>query len=394
MDAIASYRQELDDLERQGLYRRVQTIASASGGKVTIDGTEALLFCSNDYLGLSSHPLLAGRSIDAVRRFGTSSGASRLVSGTMTLHTDLEDEIARFKRKERAILFNSGYAANTGIISSLVGSGDVVFSDRLNHASIVDGSILSRARLLRYRHGDMDHLRDLLRLHRGNGRALIVSDGVFSMDGDLAPFHDLVQLKEEFDALLMIDDAHGTGVMGEGGRGSSFAAGLDDKIDIQMGTFGKALGSYGAYAAASETIIEYLINRARSFIFSTSLPPAVVAASSAALRIVLSPEGDRLRERLWSNVRRFVSCLEAAGFGTSPSTSQIIPVMVGDQNVTMEFAKRLFQRGIFVQGIRPPTVPRGTSRLRCTVMAVHSDADIDRAAEALITVGRELGIIG
>lgn len=394
MDAIASYRRELDDLEREGLYRRTCPISSVSSGSVTIGGSEALLFCSNDYLGLSLHPRLAERSIEAVRQFGTSTGASRLVSGTTVIHAELEQEIARFKGKERAILFNSGYAANTGIISALVGKGDVIFSDRLNHASIVDGSILSHARLVRYRHGDMDHLRELLRQQRGTGRALVVSDGVFSMDGDRAPFHDLVMLKEEFDALLMIDDAHGTGVMGEGGRGSSFAAGVADRIDIQMGTFGKALGSYGAYAAASETVVEYLVNRARSFIFSTSLPPAVVAASSAALQIVLSPEGERLRERLWMNVRRFVSLLEGSGFVTSPSTSQIIPVMVGDQKTTMEFARRLFQRGVFVQGIRPPTVPRGTSRLRCTVMASHSDADIDRAADALIVVGRELGVIG
>jgi len=388
-----SLRQELERLRREGLYRRLSPISETGQGRVVINGKELLLFCSNDYLGLSTHPHLSRRSMEAIGRYGTSTGASRLVSGTNQLHCALEEEIARFKGKERALLFNSGYAANTGIISALVSEGDVIFSDRLNHASIIDGAILSRARLVRYRHRDMDDLRSLLKKHRGTGRVLIVTDGVFSMDGDVAPLEALVSIREEFDALLMVDDAHATGVMGEKGRGSAHAAGVADRVDIQMGTFGKALGSFGAYVAASGTIVEYLLNRSRSFIFSTSLPPAVIAASLAAVELVQSPEGEEMRKRLEANRDRLVGQLAAAGLSTAPSTTQIVPVMVGDPHTTMEYARRLLDRGIFVQGIRPPTVPRGTSRLRCTVMATHTPQDIDRCAAALIEVGRDLGVI-
>ncbi|GAB4296226.1 MAG: 8-amino-7-oxononanoate synthase [Desulfuromonadia bacterium] len=387
------FREELDQLHREGLYRRFLPVSSVGDAMVELDGAKTLLFCSNDYLGLSTHPILSQRSMEATARFGTSTGASRLVSGTNLLHVELEEEISRFKGTERALVFNSGYAANTGVISALVSDGDFIFSDRLNHASIIDGSILSRAKLIRYHHNDMDHLRSLLKKHRGKGRGLIVSDGVFSMDGDLPPFADLVALKEEFDLVLMIDDAHGTGVMGEKGRGSSHEAGVADRVDIHMGTFGKALGSFGAYVAASETIVEYLINRSRSFIFSTSLPPAVIGASRAGVELVQSPEGEELRRRLRANRQRLVQQLTDAGFSTTPSTTQIVPIMVGDPHRTMEFARRLLQRGIFLQGIRPPTVPRGTSRLRCTVMAAHTAEQIDRCAAALIQVGGELGVI-
>ena len=262
-----------------------------------------VLLCSNNYLGLANHPLLKEAAISAVEHYGTGSGASRLVSGTMELHEALERRIAAFKGTEAALVFNSGYAANTGIIPAIADRGDVIFSDRLNHASIVDGALLSRAKLVRYPHNDMITLRRLLSETESIGRRLIVTDGVFSMDGDLAPLKELVSIKEEFGALLMVDDAHATGVLGATGRGSAEQCGVKAGIDIHMGTLGKALGSFGAYAAASREIIDYLINRARSFIFSTSLPPAVLAAGIAALDVVDSPEGAELRRKLANNSR-------------------------------------------------------------------------------------------
>jgi glycine C-acetyltransferase len=278
-------------------------------------------------------------------------------------------------------------------IPALTGKGDIIFCDRLNHASILDGCLLSRAKLVRYPHNDMPVLRRLLAGNDTAGRRLIISDGVFSMDGDLARLPELVALKKEFDALLMVDDAHGTGVLGSGGRGTAEHFGLMSGIDIHMGTLGKALGSFGAYAAASGEIIEYLVNRARSFIFSTSLPPAVLAASIAAFDVVDSPEGASLRENLTSNVEFFRSALQAAGFDTMGSETQIVPVFVGEPEPVMEFSRLLLDEGIFVQGIRPPTVPAGSCRLRCTLMATHSRADLERAVEAIVRVGKRIGVV-
>jgi glycine C-acetyltransferase len=332
-------------------------------------------------------------AIRGVERYGVSSGASRLVSGNMELHEALEKRTAAFKGTEAALVFNSGYAANTGIIPVLAGKGDVIFSDRLNHASIVDGCLLSRARLVRYPHNDMAALRRLLDETSVSGRRLIVVDGVFSMDGDLAPLRDIVALKKAYDALLMVDDAHGTGVLGRSGRGSAELCGAMAEIDIQMGTFGKALGSFGAYVASSREIVHMLINRARSFIFSTSLPPAVLATSLAALDLVDSPEGAELRERLTTNANLFRGALQAAGCDTMGSVTQIVPIFVGEAGPAMEFSRLLLEEGVFVQGIRPPTVPAGSCRLRCTVMATHTADDLTRAAEVIAKTGKRLGII-
>lgn len=390
---MSFFSAELNILREQGLYRSLRQIAGSQGPRVTLDGREVLLLCSNNYLGLAEHPELVRASVTAVERYGAGSGAARLVSGTMELHAALESRLAAFKGTESALVFNSGYAANTGILGAIAGKGDVIFSDRLNHASIVDGAILSRARLVRYPHGDVAALRRLLTQHRGTGRAIIVTDGVFSMDGDLAPLAALAELKMEFGALLMVDDAHGTGVLGANGRGSVEACGVADAVDIQMGTLGKALGSFGAYAAASREIIEFLINRARSFIFSTSLPPAVLAAAHAALAVVTSSVGKDLRERLQANATTFRCALAAAGFDTMGSTTQIVPLKVGDAHLTMEFTQRLLDRGIFVQGIRPPTVPAGSCRLRCALMATHTAADLEGAVAVITATGRELGVI-
>jgi glycine C-acetyltransferase len=384
---------QLDRLKEQGLYRQMRLVEGSMPGRVSVDGKEALLLCSNNYLGLADHPALKKAAQRAVERWGTSSGASRLVSGTMALHRFLEERIASFKGTEAALAFNSGYAANTGIISALAGRGDLIFSDRLNHASIVDGALLSRATLVRYPHNDPAALRQALERHRTRGLRLIVTDGVFSMDGDIARLSELVALKKEFDALLMVDDAHGAGVLGETGRGSAELCGVMQDIDIQMGTLGKGLGSFGAYAAASREVIDWLVNSARSFIFSTSLPPAVLAASLAAFDIVDSPEGADLRRRLSDNTGYFRDSLRAAGFDTLGSETQIVPLLVGDAGQTMTFSRHLLERGVFVQGIRPPTVPAGACRLRCTLMATHAREELEQAVGAIIEVGESLGVM-
>ncbi|WP_328754081.1 8-amino-7-oxononanoate synthase [Geomesophilobacter sediminis] len=389
---MPTYSEELDALAAEGLYRRMRLIAGAQGSRVQLDGKEVLLLCSNNYLGLASHPALKAASAAALEQ-GTGSGAARLVSGNMELHEQLEERLAAFKGTERALLFNTGYAANTGIISALVGRGDTVFSDRLNHASIVDGALLSRATFVRYPHCDTAALEKLLSEKRGKGRCLIVTDGVFSMDGDIAPLAALVGLARRFDALLMVDDAHGSGVLGATGRGSGELCGVTGGIDVQMGTLGKGFGSFGAYAAASAEICDYLVNKARSFIFSTSLPPAVLAASLAAIEVVDSAEGARLRDQLARNAVLFKTRLEQAGFDTMGSQTQIIPVFVGPAETTMEFSQLLLEEGIFVQGIRPPTVPAGSCRLRCTLMATHTEEEIAEAAEKIISVGKALHVI-
>lgn len=388
-----TFREELKKLRAEGLYRQLRLVEGAQTDRVMLDGREVLLLCSNNYLGLATHPSLKKAAIRAVELYGTGSGAARLVSGNMELHEALERRIATFKGTEAALLFNSGYAANTGIISAIVGKGAVIFSDRLNHASILDGSLLSRAQLVRYPHKDSISLRRLLSETKSAGRRLIITDGVFSMDGDLAPLQELVALKREFGALLMVDDAHGTGILGATGRGSGEHLGVMGGIDIQMGTLGKAIGSFGAYVAASREIVEYLINRARSFIFSTSLPPAVLAASLAAFDLIDSDEGAELREKLACTTRMFRNALNGAGFDTMGSATQIVPVYVGGAGDVMKFSRMLLDDGIFVQGIRPPTVPSGSCRLRCTLTATHEARDIERAIAAIAAAGKKLGII-
>jgi len=386
-------REELESIRSRGLYRTTRRVEGKQGARVTVDGRDLLMLCSNNYLGLADHPALVEASIKGAEQYGTSSGASRLVSGTMSLHEQLEADIADFKGTEAALLFNGGYVANIGIIGALAGRGDVIFSDRLNHASIVDGALLSSARLVRYPHNDMSALARLLEKHRGEGRAVIVTDAVFSMDGDMAPLQELVALKRRHGAILVVDDAHGGGIFGPTGAGTAEECGVSADVDVLMGTFGKALGSFGAYAACSGEIRELLVNRARSFIFSTSLPPAVLAASREALRIVRSPEGEKLRNDLLANAAYFRALLTAAGFSLPEGCTQIIPILTGDADVTMKFSERLCDEGLFLQGIRPPTVPAGACRLRCTVMATHARADLQWAVGRITCVGRTLGVL-
>ena len=382
---------ELEHLAQSGMLRSLRVVEGGQGPKVRVNGREVLLLCSNNYLGIADHPALVEKMVAATREFGAGSGASRLISGTMPPHAALEERIAEFKGTSAALLFNSGYAANTGILQGLLGPDDVIFSDELNHASIIDGCRLARARTLVYPHCDTTALAELMERERSKrkGRWLIVTDGVFSMDGDLAPLAELCDLKEAHDALLMVDDAHGTGVLGARGRGTGEFCHCLERIDLHMGTLGKALGSAGAYLAAERVVIDTLINHSRSFIFSTSLPPGVAAAAMAAIDLVDCEEGRQLRERLEQNRLKLAGALTAGGMDLLGSTTQIIPVLTREPVLTMQMTARLLEDGIFLQGIRPPTVSPGRCRLRATVMASHDADDLTRAAEQIIAVYRE-----
>jgi len=384
------WSKELAELDVAGMRRSLRTV-DGQGPRAVVDDRDVLLLCSNNYLGLAGHPALLEAAAAATWRYGAGSGASRLVSGTLPPHARLEERLATFKGSEAALLFNSGFAANTGILQGLFGPDDIIFSDALNHASLVDGCRLSRARTVVYPHGDVTTLETLLAAEapRRRGRWLIVTDGVFSMDGDLAPLAALCDLKERFDALLMVDDAHGTGVLGASGRGTAEHLGCLGRIDLQMGTLGKALGCAGAYLAAPRVVIDTLINRSRPFIFSTSLPPAVPAAALAALEVVTSAEGAQLRADLHRNVELFAGRLRSAGLDLFASATQIVPILVGAPVPTMAITRRLLDESIFLQGIRPPTVPEGSCRLRATVMATHDPLDLERAAERIAAAVRE-----
>jgi len=385
------WQHELNELDIHGMRRTLRTV-DGQGPRALVDGREVLLLCSNNYLGLAGHPALLEAAVAATWRYGAGSGASRLVSGTLPPHAQLEERLAAFKGTETALLFNSGYAANTGILQGLFGPDDVIFSDELNHASLIDGCRLSRARTVVYPHCDHHALERLMagEAAKRKGRWLIVTDGVFSMDGDMAPLPALCELKERFDALLMVDDAHGTGVLGAGGRGTGEELGCLGRIDLHMGTLGKALGCAGAYLAAPRPVIDTLINRSRSFIFSTSLPPATPAAALAALDLVESSEGARLRGNLRHNRELFAERLRKSGLDLLTSATQIVPILIGEPAPTMAITSRLLATGIFLQGIRPPTVPEGTCRLRATVMATHDPGELEQAAELIaVTVEQQ-----
>jgi 8-amino-7-oxononanoate synthase len=380
------FERELDILREQHLLRTPVRIGSMQGPRVIVNRREAILLCSNNYLGLAEHPFLKQAARSALERFGVGSGASRLVSGNMELHEELESRIAAFKGTEAAIVFNSGYAANTGVIPAVAGERDVILSDSLNHASIIDGCRLSGARTEVYRHCDLEHVESLLKNYHTSRRKLIVTDGVFSMDGDIAPLSELVDLADHYDAIVMVDDAHATGVLGDRGRGTAEHFNLRGRIPIQMGTLGKALGSFGAYVAGDRDLIQYLMNTCRSYIFSTSLPPAVCAASIAALELVDAESWRRLKLR--KNRDRLVRGLASKGIEISGSETPIIPVITRSANKAMETAQILLEHGVFASAIRPPSVPVESSRIRATVMASHNDADIDRAIDAFDIAAR------
>jgi 8-amino-7-oxononanoate synthase len=381
MPARDEWAQELAELEARGLRRWLRVSAGAPGRTVVLDGREVLDFSSNNYLGLADHPALARAAIRATERHGTSAGAARLVLGTQPLHVELEQALAAFHHRPAALLFSSGYHANIGVLHALARDGDVIFSDALNHASIIDGCRLSRARVVVYPHLDVAALADLLARHPGR-RRIVVTDAVFSMDGDRAPLAELAALCHRHDAVLMLDEAHATGALGPGGRGIAAEAGV--LPDVHVGTLGKSFGSFGAYVAGERSLIELLANRARSFVFTTALPPGVVAATLAAVHLLQSGEGDARRARLATHIARFRQGLAELGLlRPGAGTTPIFPVIVGDERQTMACSQRLFERGIHAQGIRPPTVPPGTARLRFALMATHEPEDLDHALTEL-----------
>ena len=382
---------ELDQLRQQGLFRPLRVLSSPQDTEAVVDGKRVLNLSSNNYLGLTTHPALERAMIDATEQFGAGSGAVRTIAGTMTIHEELERRLASFKHTDASLVFQSGFTANLGVLQSIVKEGDVIISDELNHASIIDGIRLSKAERSIFKHRDLDDLERHLEKHRDKRVRLVVSDGVFSMDGDIAPLPGIVERAERFGALVMVDDAHASGVLGQNGRGSVNHFKLDGRVDLQIGTLSKAIGVLGGYVAADQSVRDFLIHRARPFLFSTSHPPGVAAACIAALDVLLA-EPERI-DRLWKNTARFKAGLKRLGYETGTSETPITPVIVGKGSVAMELSDRLFQMGIFAQGIGYPTVPEGRARIRTIVTSMHTDAQLDRALEAFEKGGKELGIL-
>ena len=385
------FNKQLDELAARHLARRLTPLHSGVGPVVDMAGRQILLFASNDYLGLAMHPEVIQAAVEATQQFGAGAGAARLVSGSLPPHQELETALAQFKGTEAALTYSSGYLANIGTIPALIGQGGLILADRLCHASLIDGCRLSAADFRIYRHNDTDHLRSLLAARRQTRRTLIVTDGLFSMDGDLAPLPELNRLAQEYEADLYIDDAHGTGVMGPHGRGTAEYFDLDTQISFQMGTLGKALGSSGAYIAGPSTLIQYLMNTSRSFIFTTAPPPSSAAAATTAIGII-QREPER-RARLWANRERLFTGLTQMGFSLSPSVSPIMPILVGNAETALSFAEHLFAEGIYAPAIRPPTVPDATSRIRVTVTSEHTAGHIDQALAAFKRAGQSAGLI-
>jgi len=383
--------EELDQLKKNGLFRPLRVLASAQDTEVVVDGKRVLNLSSNNYLGLTTHPRLKRAMVKATEELGAGSGAVRTIAGTMAIHEELESRLAEFKHTEASLVFQSGFTANLGVLQSLVKEGDVIISDELNHASIIDGIRLSKAERSIFKHRDLDDLERHLEKHREKRVKLVVTDGVFSMDGDIAPLAGIVDRAERFGAMIMVDDAHASGVLGKNGRGSVNHFGLDGRVDLQMGTLSKAIGVLGGYVAAPQPVRDFLIHRARPFLFSTSHPPSVVATCIAALDIL--EEDTSLVERLWENTAFFKSGLEQLGFNTGKSETPITPVIVGEGALAMKFSNRLFQEGVFAQGIVFPTVPADKCRVRTIVTALHTRYELSKALDIFEKVGRELQII-
>ena len=377
-------KEELKQIHDKQLFRLLTELETGQSPEVTISGKRYILLGSNSYLGLSVDPKVVESARAALEKYGTGSGGSRLVSGSFDLHRELEEKIAEFKNTESAILFSSGYLANIGTISALVGSDDIIYSDELNHASIIDGSRLSRSTVRIYKHLDLNHLEELLESDRNKKcKKLIVTDTVFSMDGDLVPLPELVELSEHYGCILMIDEAHATGVLGKRGSGATEHFGVEDRVPVVMGTLSKAIGSLGGYIAGSQELIDFIRNRVRSYIFDTSLPPASIAASITAINIIEN-EPQR-REHLWNMVEQFKTGIENTGLEVLPSHSAIIPVLIGDAEPALNFAKMLRDNGVFTPAVRPPSVPHGMCRIRVTIMAKHTTEHVDTALKAFRT---------
>lgn len=387
--------QEIDGLKEQGLYNRIRTIGSAQGAWLTVDGKNVLNFCSNNYLGLANHPKIVEAAKEATRKYGVGPAAVRSIAGTMDLHVQLEQRLAKFKGAADVITFQSGFTANLGTISALVGKEDVVFSDRLNHASIIDGCRLSGAKIIPYEHNDPGALEDAIKDTRSVSkyrRALIITDGVFSMDGDIAPLPDLYEVAKKYDILFMVDDAHGEGVLGKGGRGIVDHFGLHGKVDIEVGTMSKAFGVVGGIVAGDKVIVEWLRQRGRPFLFSSAITAPDAAACLAAVDLL--EESTDLVDRLWSNARYFKAEMKKLGFDTGVSETPITPVMLGEAPLAQQFSRELFEEGVFAMAIGFPTVAKGKARIRVMISAAHDNDDLGKGLEAFEKVGKRLGVIG
>jgi len=384
---------ELSNLKKSGLLTNIRTLSSPQGAWLVVDDKKVLNFCSNNYLGLANHPLLVESAKAAIDEFGVGPGAVRPIAGTMALHLELERRLAAFKGVEAAITFQSGFNANLAAIPALVSKEDVIYSDELNHASIIDGCRLSRAKVIRYAHCDADDLRVQIEKSKGDGyrRSLIITDGVFSMDGDVAPLDKLYEVAQEFDALLMVDDAHGEGVLGKGGRGIVDHYNLHGKVDVEMGTLSKAFGVVGGVIAGSQIIVDWLKQRGRPFLFSSAMTIPDVAACLASLNLL--EESTELVDKLWENADYFKREMREIGFDTGVSTTPITPIMLGEAALAQDFSRRLFDEGIFAMALGFPTVPRGKARIRVMISAAHSREDLDRGLAAFKSVGQELGVI-
>ena len=384
--------QEINGLKEQGLYNNIRTIGSAQGARLIVDGRDVLNFCSNNYLGLANHPKIVEAAQEATRKYGVGPAAVRSIAGTTDLHVQLEQRLAQFKGAEDVITFQSGFTANLGAISALVGKEDVIFSDRLNHASIIDGSRLSGAKVVPYEHNDPGALEDAIKDHASKfRRALIITDGVFSMDGDIAPLPALVEVAKKYDILFMVDDAHGEGVLGKGGRGIVDHFGLHGQVDIEVGTMSKAFGVVGGMVAGDKVIIEWLRQRGRPFLFSSAVTAPDAAACLAAVDLL--EESTELVDKLWANARYFKEEMKKLGFDTGVSETPITPVMLGEAQLAQQFSRELFENGVFAMAIGFPTVAKGKARIRVMISAAHDNDDLGQGLEAFARVGRKLGVI-
>jgi len=392
MSKLDWLNQEIEGLKEQGLYNRIRTIGSAQGAWLTVDGKNVLNFCSNNYLGLANHPKIVAAAQEATKKYGVGPAAVRSIAGTMDLHVQLEQRLAKFKGAEDVITFQSGFTANLGTISALVGKEDVIFSDRLNHASIIDGCRLSGAKIVPYEHNDPGALEDAIKDNLSNyRRGLVVTDGVFSMDGDIAPLPDLYEVAKKYDILFMVDDAHGEGVLGKGGRGIVDHFGLHGKVDIEVGTMSKAFGVVGGMVAGDKTIIEWLRQRGRPFLFSSAVTAPDAAACLAAVNLL--EESTELVDKLWANAKFFKEEMKKLGFDTGVSETPITPVMLGEAPLAQQFSRELFEEGVFAMAIGFPTVAKGKARIRVMISAAHDNDDLGKGLDAFATVGKRLGVI-
>jgi glycine C-acetyltransferase len=392
-DKLAWIDEELDGLRQSGLYNHIRTLASPQGAWLQVDGKKVLNFCSNNYLGLANHPVIREAAQKAINQRGVGPGAVRTIAGTLDLHVELDRRLAAFKGVEAAISFQSGFTANLGVIPALVGKEDAIFSDELNHASIIDGCRLSGAKVIRYKHTDPADLEKKLKEQRSQFRhTLVVTDGVFSMDGDIAPLDKIYEVTRNFDAILMVDDAHGEGVLGKGGRGIVDHYGLHGKVDVEVGTLSKAFGVVGGVAAGNGKLVEWLHQRGRPFLFSSAMTVPDVAACLAAIDLL--EESTELVDKLWANTEMFKSEMKKLGFDTGKSATPITPVMLGEAKLAQDFSRALFEAGIFAMAIGFPTVPRGTARIRVMISAAHEAEDLENGLATFEKVGKELGVIG